>query len=220
MNQLQIDISFNYNDSIEITSNISYNLNLIQKKNNFLKLNVINIDVNNEKIFDEEKIEIPINFKINGETEQKMLELKVKCFEDDDISKNKIINLNFGYTFNLDINNLGNINNELIPDEISECDLSKLNLLENNLPEDILEWKKNKFTTKPFYETKLDNNDGDIFFYCWIIPYNICFNTNCTFNAHSICYYGDKLEIPKINLWSVLTLVNRKISYEDVKLLY
>lgn len=201
MNQLSIDISFNHNDAVKFHSDISCNLNDI-KTRNFHHFRFLQIIGNNNNLFDDITLDVPLKIKLNGKEYNEILKVnsncKVKVYKDasdNDISKN---NLYLGFDERAYFKD-GNLWDKLkdfknkIPDELLENNknLFELDLESDDLPEDVKKWKKNKYTFKPFL--KYDLGDGN-FFYMWLNNFGIEIRSEFKFSYNCTLYIGKEIE--------------------------
>ena len=60
MNQLKIDISFNHNEVVKINSYKILDLNKMIKLNNFFKISLFDVNLDNKNLLEKEKLSIPI----------------------------------------------------------------------------------------------------------------------------------------------------------------
>ena len=209
MNQLQIDVSFNYNNSIEITSNISYNLDKINTKNKFLFCDGFNLKVDNNQLIEETEGIIPIKFKLDNSEVTKNINYKLSCENKSVDSSENILKLNFLQKYFTDKEKLNN-DIERIPKEIS----SKYNILEydleneSELPEEILKWKRNMFPLEEDIKFKINDN---LYLYIWILPYFFNILNTGNYNSQNLLIFiGEEHNISEFNLKQIISDYNLK----------
>ena len=97
MNQLSIDISFNHNDIVKISSDFSYDLDELKMKNKVHQLKFFKVETFIDDLYDEVKLEVPIKVTVNEKEYNEVLEVDTKCqvkvykdASENDISKNNL----------------------------------------------------------------------------------------------------------------------------------
>lgn len=218
MNQLKIDINFDHNDSVKIHSDISYNLDDFQD-NDFVQVPMFSFLVNNENLFEEVEVDVPVKLSFKENITEEKFKLKTKCEErifkvpdGNDISKN-ILHFSFDERGFLNDGNKEDTKLEFfmdkVPDDILENNknLLELDLESDDLPDDVREWKSNVYTFKPFQKIHLED---DKYLYLWMNNMGLNVNREFKFDYKCVIYKGIELDLKKININKIVTIINFK----------
>lgn len=218
MNQLKIDISFNHNDAVKISSDFSYDLDEFED-NGFFQVPMFSFLVNNENLFEEVEVDVPVKLSFKENISEEKFKLKTKCeemiFKDpsgNDISKNILY---FGFDERGYLNDGNKEDSKLeffmdkVPDDILENNknLLELNLASDDLPEDVKEWKNNIYTFKPFQKIHLED---DKYLYLWMNHMGLKVNRELKFDYKCVIYKGIELDLKKINISKIVAIINFK----------
>ena len=230
MNQLKIDISFNHNDAVKISSDFSYDLEELKMKNKVHQIKFFKVEIENKELYEEVKLEVPIKVTVNEKEYNEVLEVDTKCqvkvykdASENDISKNNLY-LGFderGYFKDGDLEDKLEDFKSKIPDELLENNenLLELDLEGDDLPEDVKRWKDNHFTFKPYLEYDLGNNE---FVYIWLNNFGIEMRKKFYFTYNATFYIGNKIEkISEIDLAKIKAFMRmvKNIILSDIELI-